>query len=763
MSAHPPPAEHQPETLTVPAWALAATIRRECEKARHYRFLPAYMFFMALLCGLLFATRVDQNNGLSKFDAHRSARRIMGAEEFLQVETSAAYYAWFEESLTRVFSIVSDPSGNSVLPVGLITLRQLRVITRSCFNDANLWILDPFSRRLVTDTCFAEVDGDGVKAGPFGGGAFLPNHDRNDTVHPPKITSTSCYEFNYPDDEFAVFFYLHRGIAQAVEQLRFLQNQSWINNATRAVAVDAFFCFPGKRQFIVVTAVLELTSSLEFKTSVSGSVFDVARLGALPMAFVFDVLVGVSTLVLFLEFCDVLRGNWMLSHSLYRIIGFWEVVTMLLVGVLVALVVVRSIGWATISTFDSSFFATLSLDESARKMVSALASLHDATIIQGYLFALSFMLAALQMLCYLQHVNRLNIITETLRHSLGDLVGLAVVFFWMLLVYASAGTILFGQHYYPASTFLNAFGYLTRLVVSADLSAYDELHQSVSFVVAALYIGSFFILFYFMLLNIVLGIIAAAFRSVRDRRTTSDVMMYLASSPILGIRRHFLLLGDRKYYVNRRMDEVYRGRTMSACVASAYEATKTLDSFTNRWKKYHKNWESMAECVSVLTHLADDTRIRRSDFALAAPLVDDSDRIKLFDRARRHYLNRIRELGEAETPAEALARTTSVQLRKIRDELTRITVVTSLRHPMQPAAGLPPKRMPRTGSGGALSALNVPSAGGGDLQHEPLLPHDPDSGSEMNPLARSTRRNEAATTEPDLPWSTVSRLLERAL
>lgn len=122
---------------------------------------------------------------------------------------------------------------------------------------------------------------------------------------------------------------------------------------------------------------------------------------------------------------------------------------------------------------------------------------------------------------------KLGIVTATLAEGAGELLYFAIVYLILNLHYMFIGSILFGNELYEFSTLLESWNTLFLIQIGAyEFASLVEVFdgsEDVDLIVLALFFYySFMLLVYFLLINILLGILIDAFVSVRTKNTEAQ-------------------------------------------------------------------------------------------------------------------------------------------------------------------------------------------------------------------------------------------------
>ena len=124
-------------------------------------------------------------------------------------------------------------------------------------------------------------------------------------------------------------------------------------------------------------------------------------------------------------------------------------------------------------------------------------------------------LSWLRVFKYLQHVQTLNMLSETTKHAASGVLRLAIIFVYCVAAFSIAGSIVFGEELREFETPTHAASTLLRMFFMEHEPDYTGMKEKQP-VWTPLYFVGFFVLCYFMLLNMVLAVIVSSFAQVQD-------------------------------------------------------------------------------------------------------------------------------------------------------------------------------------------------------------------------------------------------------
>eukprot|EP01006_Ploeotia_vitrea_P052954 TRINITY_DN67743_c10_g2_i1.p1 TRINITY_DN67743_c10_g2~~TRINITY_DN67743_c10_g2_i1.p1 ORF type:complete len:784 (-),score=92.18 TRINITY_DN67743_c10_g2_i1:838-3189(-) len=137
---------------------------------------------------------------------------------------------------------------------------------------------------------------------------------------------------------------------------------------------------------------------------------------------------------------------------------------------------------------------------------------------QVYLNSVNTIITFLKLLKYVQLNEQLNILTETIKKSQQNIIGVLILFIFVVFGYAITGTTLFGTSMWDWRNLNTSFSTLLRMLLG-DFD-YPAMREENRFL-AWLFFFSFVILGLFLLLNFIIAIIADAFAEVNGNKQAS--------------------------------------------------------------------------------------------------------------------------------------------------------------------------------------------------------------------------------------------------
>lgn len=406
--------------------------------------------------------------------------------QFYNIQTLEDFWDWFEKTLIPAFYMRKDIAGNELEKdnlghialfnrvVGAVLLSTLSSKKKNCLNQEFLNELYP--------NC----------------------HDRENPI----------YDYKYVDP-------LDEGdIIRAVEEVK---NQSWISNDTMEAEIK-ILTYNGEIDSYGVT-----TLNLEFE---EGGFIDLsvntiackASTYSSSQAYVVDSLV-LTCLVLVIgrQLRDLYRNR---SQLAAHIMNFWVVIDY----ASTVLVLVFYVLWGCIvsttneSTFKSTVKALASntdwysdnnnYDDDLTSAFTTLRSIANLTVALQLISTITILLLGIRILGRFHLHPRLNVLSQTIAGSLSKFSAFSVVCTIVVVMFAMAGHVIFGDRAKEFSTVVEALKSCVNILFgNFDYSSIDGLHGPVSII----YCWTYTVVATLILLNMTLAIVLATYEDVSEQ------------------------------------------------------------------------------------------------------------------------------------------------------------------------------------------------------------------------------------------------------
>lgn len=623
---------------TVPSRELLERILADYEKIRNYRVLPVFSFFLLFLGVLLYLNKVNYVNRNSNFYVMRSALAVLHNDDFSQIGTVDDFFVWLAAAVRSVYLPASVANAairvtqNALLPVGLLLVRQQRSAPESCRKPL-MSIGGTLSSAMETTgevRCRSSL----LSTSPFGGVANATSPLWSTTFGGEWFVKDGAssaaldifgqvYKMDQPDSQFVTVFYLNESfsmlspmppgpsspvsenpnnessaaaapptvvnVTAALNEVDQMRRLGWFDALTQIVTVDALLYSGSSHEFTRVSLVLEQLPCGLLIASKQGAVMVPVVWGRLAsgLSFFTDIVLFMFTVGLTLDQGLLVRSHWVLHRRITRLVGVWDILTGGLLTLLWIVFVLRMQLWQL--TLQSNRYDGLYPARATRKMFADL-SLMTMWYRRCYdLLAVALVLCGFKLLRFFKSVVGFNLVSETVRLAIGDIVGLLFISGVLITVFSIIATILFGNLSEAFSTFGNSFSSLIRAIVSAEIEALDSLLLE-SPRVTVLFFGTLFFLLWLIVLNLVLGILVTGFAAAKELNAARAAIPGELETFTQAIRQYVLLRGIA-FKDDQRLAPRYKGLAMSSSVATASMALRTQMPLRQRFRRL-RQWES---------------------------------------------------------------------------------------------------------------------------------------------------------------------------
>eukprot|EP00754_Rhynchopus_humris_P038359 Rhum_TRINITY_DN2098_c0_g1::Rhum_TRINITY_DN2098_c0_g1_i1::g.5792::m.5792/K04986/PKD2; polycystin 2 len=504
--------------------ALSHSIKRDIIKTRRYRVFPFYLGFLLVFSLSVGLEHLDTDD---RFYMTSAIRDLVDQSTFNDVSTSDAWYDWASLMVTRVWgqqdvAKAVTPLDRNV-PLGFMLIRQWRVKPSYCNRSPQINVLSTESLARLPSLCYGGYSAGSLDVSAYGPGmAWKTVRNLNYSVKATDIEGR-LNTYAALSDAFPVYMYLNASLGSVNSQLQVMKKSRFIDSSSRAVVVDLLFYNPNIERFQLYHLITELDSTGDLVVSTKSTIFRFLKYSESSFygfLFFLDIIIFICAILFVVDLWLTVKNHYALYDKLYDSVNFWELYMTAMVVLLLIRCVLRFWMWTRGEEIGGSF----NLDASEyggdddKKMFQAACEYIEKHKIALSMDAWVAMLAWLRVFEFLQFNERLNLVTETVVRSVGQLASMLIIFCIILIGFSMAGRIFYGHALYEFRTFLAAAGYLVRLVFSADLGDYLEM-EAIRPIMTPLYVPFFFILTWLVLLNMVLAIIAGSFAALQERAT----------------------------------------------------------------------------------------------------------------------------------------------------------------------------------------------------------------------------------------------------
>ena len=355
----------------------------------------------------------------------------------------------------------------------------------------------------IPEQCYGEWAEDDISKEPYG-----PKSEwKIGTGISVLAVSTLFHTYSSTDEAFSVVMPYDLERTDVMNNITYLMNNSWIDQATRVVIIDVLTFNPSIDAFALNHFFVEFFATGSTVAGSKAYPFDLLRFDTTQRRFLFvaDIALAVGTGVLILALFFGIYQRIQLGIPWWMVQPF-ELFDVGFIVFLVYTVIYRMKLW---SEGPDLHDGTTEVSE---------LNMYQSLFEYGFHFerantyvGIAVVFAWLRLFKFLQYNNRLGVLSETARRAASDLMAMFLIFFIVLVGYGIGGSALYGVDHKSFSSWWLAMSYLLRLLISAEVDQhYDELKR-IHPDWTGLYMASFIIITWVILLNMVLAIITGAF------------------------------------------------------------------------------------------------------------------------------------------------------------------------------------------------------------------------------------------------------------
>ena len=551
----------------------------DIEKRSHMHHLPLYLVFLfvvSLLTGLTtHALRHETYSEAFLLNQKVADDLAPGSA----VDTPAGLYAWLSHAASVAHGsrmAQSDAGGASCSPtgkgganaaLGTLLIRQWRVRETDCSVSIDVaHALPPVARGAIPCACsdaYSEVAADRAAFGD-GNVTFLSDaglvaavrknvslSERDRMVaslladhgyHPQSVT-TRRRVYDDPSAQYSRYIDLggDTSAADVQQEVHSLQEGGYIDAATRLVSFDVLFYNADTGLFTRTSCHVEFFQTGAVETGCHSGIFLFRSVPGTDLdgfLFFLDVLLTVFCASLLYSLISYVKLKLELRPSRVPITA-WTVYETAHIVVMVMLLKARWDLWQAASnvSYDGDAGASgsgsggggggVSVDNSTTEFVDDFKAFHFLSAYSAVdrrvmdTLAVATIMSYLRVFKYFQHFSLLNMLSETIRYAAHDILRLAVIFGLVLLGYALCGVLLFSTYIREMETLIATVSWLLRILFMQYEFDWEPL-TSAQPVWASFFMGSYFVVCYLLLLNMLLAVVVNAFDHVRKSHELAE-------------------------------------------------------------------------------------------------------------------------------------------------------------------------------------------------------------------------------------------------
>ena len=514
--------------------------------------LVVHTFLVGVLCVMLALSKVE-NNASRPYFVYSAVKdlslgtipppgiEISTAANWENIDTVAYFWDWIDGFVDRLWLTPSGEAQNLMRehnkPLSYIVFYQQRLQRVNCTPDSHSVLLSPNAANDIytSNECRPAFGGQisSLSREAFGpNGEYLSNYEKKLGGVMPIVkmsTNIQAEVFRYFSDHDRIFterLNLHTNKSVIKQHLNQLRNNKWIDSETRIVGFD-FYTFNDDEKFFTQCQIFaEVTAGGEFRPqsfftpfSMTASSLEHGRDYAILSL---DIIILLVVMIELYNLIVTVRSNAELEADWTRSISIWEVINIVNVALFVVNYYYRFLLLDTSLRSNDYVVKTLKSGEDLETHMFGLLSNFAHNYNNNIIFqAWNVLLSWLRLFQYLQYNERLNVVSETVKQAAGELMAMFVISVIILMAYAFMGHLLFGPTVGTFRDFGRSFGTLLRFV-------YGEAWDDYRFMVhaypslSALFVITFLIIIWLILLNLVLAIITGSFAIVQESLEDPD-------------------------------------------------------------------------------------------------------------------------------------------------------------------------------------------------------------------------------------------------
>eukprot|EP00754_Rhynchopus_humris_P019813 Rhum_TRINITY_DN14666_c16_g1::Rhum_TRINITY_DN14666_c16_g1_i1::g.107276::m.107276/K04986/PKD2; polycystin 2 len=528
---------------------LLTFLLRDVEKTKHYRRLPFYILFLAVLTTLIGLTGLgdvwynefaDHNNAISQMFQREGLKVTDSHDELWTWLSQTLDWAWVDSATSSTSEEVcqlaaskaacripcswvegrnctASPVGRRNVALGFLLLRQWRVDdAEQCTEHTGDRLIPESVRQSLPKTCTKRYRSSVASTRAYGGptGNLYVSDEEAGGVAVGSDITTLVHTFE-KQHQFSTRFSFERGLKEAQQNLTNLRLNGWVTPETRLVALSAVFYNPNTLAFLSNDAYIEFFHTGKVLSGYLARPFPVLSLDSDVdrAVFALDVMhLVLCCPILMWSFVRAVRDNmtWMRIPG-STAIGLWEVFEFFHIVSHVVTAVYRVYLWAESLKMTRPDFYEGETDE--------MAIMFNNLVFYSHLWRTGWawcccavVMAYLRSFKYLQHNQRLCVLSETIRTAAGDLAGMSVIFTVVIIAYGIGGTMLYSSEIAEFTSFGTSCVYLLQVLFAGEIvgGIWDQLFRMHS-LASPLYMLTYFLLSWVVLLNMVIAALSNAF------------------------------------------------------------------------------------------------------------------------------------------------------------------------------------------------------------------------------------------------------------
>ena len=326
---------------------------------------------------------------------------------------------------------------------------------------------------------------------------------------------TTTVHYFEPSKQSSIRLPLSSKLEEISANLTALRTGIWISPETRLITLDGVFLNPSTGTYVSNTAYIEFFHTGRLLTGYQSRPFPIMTLDSASEKTIFalDLIhLCIITPSLLWSSIRTVRDNftWMRVPG-HAPVGLWEIFELVHIASHVVTCYHRVDLWIRSKDITASGFYD-SNGDSVSLMFQTLVEYSEAWRSSWAWTACVIVLSYLRVFKYLQYNQRLCVLSETVRTAAGDLAGMFIIFMIVLSAYAVGGTMLYAWEIKEFASFGTSCSYLLQILFAGEIvgGTWNDLFKMHP-VASPIYMLSYFLLSYIVLLNMVIAALSNAF------------------------------------------------------------------------------------------------------------------------------------------------------------------------------------------------------------------------------------------------------------
>eukprot|EP00755_Sulcionema_specki_P004565 Sspe_Gene.30356::Locus_15022_Transcript_1_1_Confidence_1.000_Length_3051::g.30356::m.30356 len=507
----------------------------DMEKRNHFRHLPFYLLFLILITVLVFLSlhSLRHMEYSDPYHLHEEVKSLVLYPTLMEVASGVEMWPWLNAAMAKVWtdgrgavqsagsvrsgdgSCNATASSKAPYALGVVKIRQWRVEEYRCHLGIPGVTAIPPSERAVLP-CSCSPPWSSPSSAPFGVWEVdpLPN---------PTSIQTPRHTFDGP--QFTETFPFTLTPPEVESKLLAIRRQGWLDTSTRLVSLDVLFFNADSELFVRMACYVEFFQTGATEPGCHSRLFEIRNLsrGYDTLIFTLDILVAVSGAIMAVSIVREVTRNYRVDpHN--SPVGVWLLFEILHEALLILTFYYRFTLWTSGQAMSSDGFyedhrAKYGSDEEVMFFYMSAYAEYDYEA--ANCLSLVVVFSYIRVFKYFQHFSVLNMLSETVKRCFSDILRLAIILGFVLAGYAICATILYSPYLPQFETFLHSGSWLLRVVFMQYEFEWEPLRNAHP-IITPLFMGTFYALCFFLLLNMVLAVVVSAFEHVRSAQEKAD-------------------------------------------------------------------------------------------------------------------------------------------------------------------------------------------------------------------------------------------------